>query len=318
MNIRSWVAIVPPSLRRPLLHGLMVFLAAVIYSITLPNHFISVARILPLEGRSGSAGGGLASAAAAAIGISLPGQDSADATYIDILNSHWLRTELLDKKYTFNSRTWLWGKAKAYDLTLRDYRKAKTTDHGLRLLGEMLRVNRDMKTKLITVEAETTSPKLSQELANATVDLLNIFVVEKSKTRGAAKARFAEQRLMEARAAKANAENAYFSFLGVNRNYLSSIDPSVRLDGLRLEEGLKLRQQIVATLAISYEQALMEEKNDSPILNILDQGNLPEEKSGPRRATNILLLTILAVAASWVWTQRHWIASALATDGGQA
>jgi hypothetical protein len=89
----------------------------------------------------------------------------------------------------------------------------------------------------------------------------------------------------------------------------------VRLTGGRLEAELKLRQQLVMTLAMNREQAMLEEKNDIPIVNVLDGGNLPIEKSRPARST-IVLLTLFGVSASaWTWLKRAWILARLANSG---
>ena len=110
------------------------------------------------------------------------------------------------------------------------------------------------------------------------------------------------------------AEDAYRRFLEGNRNYLNSADPSVRLKGLRLETELRLRQQLVTTLALNREQALLEEKNDIPILNVLDPANLPIEKSKPARSVIVLLVTLLVGFGTWVWQHREWISERLLAE----
>jgi hypothetical protein len=114
------------------------------------------------------------------------------------------------------------------------------------------------------------------------------------------------------------AEDAFRRFLEANRNYLSSADPSVRLKGNRLETELKLRQQLVTTLALNREQALLEEKNDIPILNVLDPANLPIDKSKPARSIIVLLVTLLVALGTWVWQNRDWIRERLLADDGEA
>jgi uncharacterized protein involved in exopolysaccharide biosynthesis len=74
----------------------------------------------------------------------------------------------------------------------------------------------------------------------------------------------------------------------------------VRLKGTRLEAELRLRTQVVTTLAIAREQALMEEKNDMPILNVLDVGNLPLEKSGPARSQTVVFVAIVISLGAFV------------------
>ena len=65
---------------------------------------------------------------------------------------------------------------------------------------------------------------------------------------------------------------------------------------------MRLRQQLVTTLALGYEQALLEEKNDMPILNVLDEADVPFEKSGPSRTLNVLIAILAAAGVTWLWS----------------
>jgi capsule polysaccharide export protein KpsE/RkpR len=238
------------------------------------------------------------------MGVSIPGQDSADSVYVDILNSRSLRETLLQTSFKFKVRTWYFGTEQAREQTLYEYLAKKNLDRAVKALKERITITRDLKTKLITLAVETESPQLSQLVTQRLVRLLDEFVVTKSQTRGGAKAAFAVKRVDEAREEMAQAEEVFRAFLNGNRNYLMSPDPSVRLKGIRLENELKLRTQLVTNLAISREQALLEEKNDMPILNVLDAGNLPIDKSGPPRLLMVLGVVILLTASSMAWRHR--------------
>jgi len=289
-----------PQLRRPLQVGLAAGMLTALFSLSLPNQYRSEARILPADSR---AGGGMAAAAAAAVGVTIPGQDSADSAYADILNSRSLREALLNTRFSFKVRTWFFGAEQQRDQTLYQYLNKKNMDRAVLSLKERITVTRDLKTKLLTIAVETESPQLSQQVAQRLVRLLDEFVVTKSQTRGGLKASFSEKRLREAREEMAQAEEAFRFFLDGNRNFMVSPDPSVRLRGLRLENELKLRTQLVTTLAITREQALLEEKNDLPILNILDAGNLPQDKLGPKRSSWVLA-AFMAFGA-YVWAAQN-------------
>ena len=174
-------------------------------------------------------------------------------------------------------------------------------DNAVSTTRQFITVNRDIKTKTLTIQVETNSPQLSQQIAKRLVQLLNDFLLTKSQTKGSVKAGFSEKRLQEGRAELDRAEETFRNFLTVNRNYAISTDPEVRLKGLRLENELKLQTQLVTSLALSREDALLQEKNDMPILNILDEGNLPINKSRPGRATNALLMGVLVFLGTLGW-----------------
>ena len=92
----------------------------------------------------------------------------------------------------------------------------------------------------------------------------------------------------------------------------------MRLKGSRLETELRLRQQLVTAIAMNREQALLEEKNDIPILNVLDPGNLPIDKSRPTRSVMVVFASLLVGLGSWIWLNLEWIRERLFTDGDES
>jgi uncharacterized protein involved in exopolysaccharide biosynthesis len=302
------------SLRKPLQWAVAVGLLTALMSLFMPNYFRSEARLLPVEskGLGGNLGG--LSSAAAAFGISVPGGDSSDANFVDVLNSRWLKEQLLQTEFQYHARSWRFGAERTEKGTLYEYLEAKNMDRAVGELGKVLSASRDLKSKVISIAAETKSPELSQLIVLRAEKLLEVFLQEKGRTRGGAKAAFAEARLAEARREMDEAEDVLRRFLEGNRNFQTSGDPSVRLKGVRLETELRLRQQLVSAIAMNREQALLEEKNDIPILNVLDPANLPIDKSKPARSTIVVLAAFTAVLASWVYLNRGWVRAQLIED----
>ena len=262
--------------------------------------------MLPVEARASGGLGNLATAAAA-FGVNLPTGEGGDSNYVEILQSRNLREGLLGAEFIFSERGGLLSHPVNHKQTLYSYLKAKNLDRGLESLTSVVSANRDLKTKILTITAETRSPELSRQLAEKSVKLLEAYLVNRGQTRGSYKAAFASLRLEDARKECSTAEDALRRFLEGNRNYAVSQDPSVRLLGSRLEMELRLRQQLITTLAMNREQALMEEKNDVPILNILDSANLPIEKSRPRRSLMVLAFAFVAFLGVVGWDQRKWL-----------
>lgn len=287
-----------PAWKGPLRAGVLAALAAALIVLFIPNRYTSTARILP--GESPSGGLGSLSALAATAGLSLPGADSSDAAYVDILDSRSLREALLQTRFQFPERAWRFGTPQPKDETLQTYLDQPDLDRAVAALAEHVTVTRDLKTRLLTVSVETRSPELSQAAVRRLVALLDDFVTAKARTRGSEKAAFAEARLKDARAELDRAQAAFQRFLDGNRNYALSADPAVKLEGARLENEYRLQQQLVATLATNREQAMLEARNDMPILNILDPGNLPIDKSGPARTPMVLFILLLVTAGSYL------------------
>lgn len=299
------------SMKKPLQWALAAGLLTAIVTLFMPNSYRSETRLLPVEskGLSGNLGG-LASAAAA-FGVSVPGGDSNDANYVDILSSRWLREQLLQTEFQYHTRSWRFGAEQAKKSTLYDYLHASNMDRGVQGMSGLLSAVRDLKSKVITISAVTRSPELSQLIVQRARKLLELFLQEKGRTRGGAKAAFAEARLSEARREMNEAEDNLRRFLEGNRNFQTSADPLVRLKGSRLEIELRLRQQLVSAIAMNREQALLEEKNDIPILNVLDEGNIPLEKSGPIRSQIVVVFFTLTGVCAWGYENRKWIKNQL-------
>lgn len=284
--LRSWPQ-VWPSARLGLIAG------AAVAAITLfvPNRYTSTARILPGDAQSG----GLSSLSmlAATAGVSLPGPDSADAAYVDILESRSIAEALLATRFRFHVRAWRFGAEQLKDETLYDFLGKENLDRAVLALKAHVTITRDLKTRLLTLAVETRSPELSQEATQRLVGLLNEFALTKARTKGGEKAAFAEDRLKEARTELDQAQAAFQRFLETNRNYALSPDPAVKLEGARLEMEYRLRQELVTTLSQNREQALLDAKNDMPILNVLDPGNLPIDKSGPARSVIVIMVFLM-------------------------
>jgi len=303
------------SILRVLRVALIVACATAIISVFLPNYYLSDARLLPQESQ-GSKGLGNLAAAAMAFGIGIGG-GGGDANFVDILNSRWIGDELLKSEFTFSERAWRFGAPKARRTTLYQYLEGKNPDRALKALRGLYGASKDVKTNVIYLYAETKSPELSQQIVQRAIDLLNQFQVQRSRTRGSEKAVFSEARLKEARQEMEDAEKGLRTFLEVNRNYQTSADPAIRLRGMRLETEFSLRRQLITTLAINREQALLDAKNDIPVINVLDPGNLPVEKSRPSRSTLVLFAGLLAGLATWVHLNWVWVKSRLFTNFDQ-
>lgn len=300
-------------LTRSLKIGFALAFVTALLSLLLPNYYRSEVRILPMDQKGFSGGlGGLASAAAA-FGVNVPGAEGSDGNFVDILQSRTIREQLAKTEFKFKQRTWRFGPEIQRSETLEKYLESKNLDRAVSDVARMLFINKDLKSKIILLSAETKSPELSQLIVKKATALLEAFIQQKGRTRGGAKAAFSEARLAEARKEFAKAEEELRDFMNNNRGYLTSVDPNIKLRGLRLEAEYKLHSQLVTTLSLSREQALLDEKNDIPILNVMDVANLPVEKSGPSRGKLVLLVFLIGVVASWTWLNRAWIKQIIQT-----
>lgn len=310
MEVPGWAK----GLWQPFKVGAYAFVSVLILLQVVPNKYRSEARILPVEGKGLGGGLGGVLSAANALGLSLPGE-GADTNFVDIVQSRTLKEEVVKAPLTFHMRSWRFGEEREYTLDLQSLWHERNLDRAVKHLSEMISVSRDPKTKIIVVTAESRSQDLSRAIVERILRGLEESLQKRNRTRGSFKADYAKSRLAEARGEATQAEVDLRNFLDSNRNYQTSADPGIRLKGMRLEAELRLRTQLVTTLAMNREQAVLEEKNDIPILNVMDAPNLPIEKSGPARTFLALAFGLAAGALVWARFNKDLLIKLLFSKG---
>jgi tyrosine-protein kinase Etk/Wzc len=311
MSFKESIQRLWPNLRIPFRNAVLAALITAAISIFMPNWYRSEVRILPTPSQDQ----GNLHLLAATLGLGVPGlvQDPT-ANYEDILKSRWVGEQLLQGVYSFHEPSWRFGRPVAFNEPLLGYLEAKDLDSGMRALQGVLKIQKDLKSGVITIAAETRSPELSQAIARRASEFLNRFLAEKTQTSGSIRAQYTEERLKDARSEYGRSESSLKDFLETNRNYQISADPAVRLKGARLEMDLELRKQILTTLSLSREQALLDAKNDTPVLNVLDPGNLPIEKSRPSRGLLVIAMFLLVGLVTFSYLCRDWIKARLFSE----
>ena len=285
--------------------GLLAGILMVAWAVRMPDQFTATARILPKESKAG-VNMSPAASAASAMGLGFGGEDPG-LGYLDILRSRRVADQILGEQFTFHEKRWMFGPRVAKAMDLKTWLGVKSLDRASGKLRKLLDVQRDMKSGMITLSVTTQSPDLSARLVREYVSQLEEYLTYHNQTQAGAKAVFVAGRLRIAEAKSKEAEKDFQGFLTVNRNYQTSPDPVVRLMGSRLEADLSMRRLMVSNLNWSLEQALMDEKNDTPILNILDAGQDPDAKSGPPRLLMVISASLGGIALSFGWNRRHWL-----------
>lgn len=288
----------PEQFRRPIKHAVWAGIVTAVASLFLNQYYRSTVSILP-AGPSGEMG---ISAVAAAIEAA-PQTDPSE-NYVDILRSRLVGEQLLRKTYTFKMGWGRFGTPTVRTETLLHCLGMPDMDKGMEALPMVMKATRDLQSGVTRLSVETRSRELSQQVAQDAVAFLQSYLTTQRQTKGGNKAAFIRGRLEEVTRQYLDSEEAFRRFLETNRNFQQSGDPLVRLKGERLESDLMLRRQVVATLTINLEQALQQEKDDTPVLNVLDPGELPIEKSGPTRSFLVLIAMLLVGGASWLWSNR--------------
>jgi hypothetical protein len=295
------------SLLRPLRHACLAGLAAAAVSVFLPNQYRSEARILSDTGHAGGGGTGLRTgvwAPTAPPETPAPREDGPTVIYVDILHSRRVAEQLLMREYEYSYRPWRFARRLRARGTLLAYLRAKNVDRAMGPLKKLLTVQRDPKSGLLTIGAETSSPELSRQVVVQAAENLRDVLVELSQAAGQNKARFTQSRLEQVQAKYQELGRQFEQFQDANRNWETSPSPNTRFRGAQLREGLNLWKQVVMNLTLNHEQALLEAQNDTQTLLLLDPGNLPLEKSRPSRALIVFTVASAVGAGSWACRNR--------------
>jgi uncharacterized protein involved in exopolysaccharide biosynthesis len=293
--------------------GLAAALLTALISLFLHNRYTSMSTLLPQQDRGRSevmmglsALGGGAGGVLGGLGGLGSGDDLAN---VDILQSRWLETRLLQAKYSFEYKTWYFGSPKQVQSTLYDFLEPKDLDQALKTVDKWISVSRDIKSGLITLTIDAPSPQLAQEMSANALQYLDEFLEQKTQADGAKRAKFYQDRVADAQAQSLASEQDLARFAGRNLNYQSSLNPEVRLEGLRLEADLLSKRQLVASMNLSLQQAMVDESNAMPVLSVLDPPNLPNRKSGPSRSLLVLVGFLMVAMGSWLSRNWRWLAS---------
>jgi hypothetical protein len=292
---------IPTLWRKPLALALCGGLAAGVASVFIPDTFRSEARILQDAGR-GASHGMLGVWAPSAPPV-IPGtrEDGPSVVYAEILKSRSVAERVLLSEYVYETRRWRFGKPRLTRGTLLGYLGSPDPDRAQGGFRRLLAVERNPKSGLLTLAAETTSPELSRQVVARVLEELGRVLVDLGQAEGRVRARSAQERLQEAGAAYATQLEALRRFQDSSRNWETSASPNVRLQGSQLRERLELWRRVCENLTLNREQALLEARNEAQTLLVLDAAALPRGKCRPHRSFIVLGAMVLTGAGSWAF-----------------
>jgi uncharacterized protein involved in exopolysaccharide biosynthesis len=135
---------------------------------------------------------------------------------------------------------------------------------------------------------------ISQRLLAA----VNQFNLRTRQSQATEERKFTETRLTEARTSLREAEDRLQSFLQHNRQGSS---PELKFDEDRLEREVALDQQVVNSLAQSYEEVRIREVRDTPVITVIEPPVAPTSADSHGRAGRAIVGLVLgALLASLV------------------
>lgn len=255
-----------------------------IYCLLISNWYTSTATILP------SGGGGLSSLSSLAVGSlaelglgsMMQADENSSTLYPKILKSRYISEKILQQKFNFQYEQ------NQYSITLYDYLKMENIDKAIEKLNRLVSINVDIQTGLIRLSVMTEYPEFSAAIVHAYLDALNEYNVTNRISKARANKDFIEKRLFEVNAELNTAETKLKEFQNKNRNYLASSDPELRQEHFRYQRDVTIKEAVMVELTKRYEMARVEAARDLPIVQVLDHGSVPIQKTKPKRSIYML------------------------------
>ena len=280
----------------PLLIG---FLAAGV-SLILPKYYRATTTFVPETETGGTALPGGLIGLASRFGITGPGGPDTPEFYARILASRTLRKTVLQTLFPDPTTAKPGDSSALLDILAIDGgTDAERVEAGQEVLSELTSVELDDATSIVSVSVETRFPMLSAAVADHYVELLNRFNLQSRRSNAGLRRRFVEDRVAELEHDLRQAEDDLRLFLEQNRQFEGS--PQLSFQYERLQRQVTIKQDVFTILRRQYEEARIQEVNDTPIITVIDRAVPPSKKSRPRRR-RIVVLAFFLTAGLAVFT----------------
>jgi uncharacterized protein involved in exopolysaccharide biosynthesis len=283
-----WQTVIFPILRYKRMTYTMITVAVsvtLIVALLIPNRYTSTAILLPtanndqISDLKDMAAGALGDLG---LGTLKQANDQSSALYPQILTSRTIEEAILQRPCTFEYE----GETKT--MTMAEYLDQPNVDLALLALGERIGVSLDRKTGVVYLSVTTKYPGLSAAVVHGFLDELNDYNVNKRQSKASANEHFIGKRLDQIKTELAAAEDSLLVFKRQNQNFETGGDPTLQMELERRERTAALKTEEFALMTKQYELAKIDAVKDIPVVNILDSGAVPIEKSWPHRSVYLI------------------------------
>ena len=167
-------------------------------------------------------------------------------------------------------------------------------EKGRRKLINLMSVQVDPKTSIITLKVDARDPALAAVVGNQFVKELTRFDIEVRQSQAKARRDFAAKEGEKIHADLLLAEDSLRRFYERNRQYQSS--PALVFEEGRLRRQVDLHQELYLSMARELETARVEAVNDASSITILAAAQPPSRKSRPHRLAGPVAAALLGAA----------------------
>jgi len=282
---------------------LLAAILTAILSLILPRPYTAIVSFVPEQRTQGRAGGGGAGGALAGLagqlGIPL-GLDPTQSPrfYAEVLTSRELLTRVLLTKFPDPRRSATGDSLPLLALLdVTGKTEPERLDLGVRRLNGLVSARVDIQTFLVYLSVTTHYRALSAAVATRFIEYLNEFNATKRESQARARRQFVEQRILDGERELNAAEDDLRRFHERNRAWQES--PELSAAEGRLRRQVDVYQEVYLTLRRDYEQARIEEVNDTPVITVIDPA-VPPQRSSRSRAVMVLLALVFGGVAGVV------------------
>jgi uncharacterized protein involved in exopolysaccharide biosynthesis len=220
--------------------------------------------------------------------------------YIELIRSHTVLWAVLNATYQWTTKDGASSGNLIRFYGMENLPAARRRDAALTKLGGEIGASVSRLTGMVVLRVTCTDPAIAQQIAQHVLEEVNSFNARTRQSQAAQERTFAEGRLTQMRGELEAAENRLQFFLQQNRDFKTS--PRLSFDEDRLAREVAEKQQVVTSLAQSYEQARIEEVRDRSVITV---DYLPDRpfRSNPRNVVKktvvgFLFGILVGVAAS--------------------
>lgn len=277
---------------------LLFSIASIVFALISPEKYKSTSKLITKTSSSTPAGN-LAQMAALA-GVTIGRQNKSDPSeYLSvIINDKEFIEKILVKKWYIKGDsiylTDIWEMEP--DTTIENWQFVFEKEKMNKLReGKFINLSKDRKTGLLTLSTEFGYPELAYQVNKYLLQLIDEYILNSLKGQAKEKRTFIEERITEVSEDLKNSENRLARFKERN---LDTDAPKVFLEEQRLLRKVTLNQELYIQLKKQYELARIEEKNDQPLIQILQRPEISILHSRPNRKLIVILSTIVGVFIS--------------------
>jgi uncharacterized protein involved in exopolysaccharide biosynthesis len=256
----------------------------------LDKRYTSVATVLPSESTRPGFNLGEDKFSRIAFSLGISGKRNNLPLYPVILRSRRVSRDILDRDYMF----YLNGRKVCK--TLREHLGADNEDAAFfKLISKVASFRIDRETSTLVIKVITSSPELSAGVVNAYIERLEQFNMNDHRSNSERVYRFIEKKVRENKLALNRAEENLRAFREKNRNFNISTTPQLQMKHRRLLRKVEVEEALFIEFGKQLNEAAVDMRRGSPILNVLDQGVAPPQPSWPRPVLFVITFVLAAL-----------------------